>query len=480
MREHIELFREEDRSITVEMDLQHYLPLFLRSNGHGRPLNSKEQETFNNKLLDFNEHFAGVGAEDLMEDIKELLLQKYSAEEKVALQASPAFNLIYDAYTEIFKNAIDVFLEQHMEDPSNASTKVALNINVEKFYDQVNITFSDSGPGFPKPILDKLNTEKSQLEYSEEHQGSQKRAAKCQGMMGGGGRGLRNIVALVLSGEPLHPGKKVRRASHFESEIHFTNGNNPYCPGACIDIATQLAPIPVLGHTRPYSSDSKASRGTLSDLSSGHTSSLSELSIDTDSSDFSGASPELPKKKLGLDLTIDLDDLIPNDTSHFASDSPVIQKKPNSSKLFVETEDHTDISSLSGISTEIQAKSQAAKSINPKDISTAHRLAPISHPVSPIIQPRKTQIGLSPRHKSTDDHTHHVSGKKATVPQQTGGASKSTVRKSRSKPLTLTKDVSPLPNLAAASKKQSAFKAEIRNNKSKQLGNTHSSNRFGK
>ena len=88
--------------------------------------------------------------------------------------------------------------------------------------------------------------------------------------------------------------------------------------------------------------------------------------------------------------------------------------------------------------------------------------------------------GPPPRLKSTADHTHQVSGKKTTVPQQTGGASKSTVRNSRSKPLTLTKDVSPLPNLAAASKKQSAFKAEIRNNKSKQQGNTHSSNRFGK
>ncbi|MBP6917846.1 MAG: hypothetical protein KBB94_02900 [Legionellaceae bacterium] len=448
MREHIELFREDNESITVEMDLQHYLPLFLRKNGRGRPLDDREQADFSNTLYEFNDHFAGVGAEDLMESIKALLLQKYSEEEQVALLASPAFNLIYDAYTEIFKNAIDVFLMQHMEDPSNRSTKVALNINVEKFYDQVNITFSDSGPGFPEPILDKLNTEENQLEYSEEHQGSQKRADKYEGMMGGSGRGLRNIIALVLSGEPLHPGQKVRRASHFESEIRFTNGDNQYLPGACIDITTQLEPIPVLEHTRPATSDSETSRTTLSDLSSGQTSPnirtprLSELSIDTVNRDFSG-------------------------------NSPVIQRKAPSHGLSSDPLELTDTSSLSSSSPEIEKESQAATSIkvdSPKDISHPRSLVP----TSPIIRPRKQHSGFSARHNSTADHIHNLSGTKTIGTQQPVRS----LRKSRTTSLASSADVrqslSDNPDQKSASRKQSEFKSKMQDN-SGQPRNTNQS-----
>ncbi len=389
MRVDMVLLREKNKSITVEMNLQHYLPLFLRINEKGRPLELAEQNAFNHAFSKVSAHFAGVGAESLMEDIKELLLQQYSPLEQTALLASPVFNLIGDAYTEIFKNAIDIVLEQHIKKLSNPATKVKVNIHMEKFLDRVTITFSDSGPGFTQSIRDKLNTEANQLKYSEQHQGSQKNAAKYKGMMGGRGRGLRNIIALVLSGEPLHPGKNVQRAKHFNSEIHFTNANNPYCPGACIEMTAQLAPISILAadnlQIRQESNDSASSHITLPDFSLGDTSAsrktsnLADISLNLDPSNNHNVpeiSSALPKKK-SLMLSLDLDDLGPRNTSHFPSDSPMIQKKPRSRGLSPDSEGHTDISSLSCDSPEVQKKSQPTKVIQANEPKDSHNNRPL-------------------------------------------------------------------------------------------------------
>ena len=256
--------------------------------------------------------------------------------------------------------------------------------------------------------------------------------------MGGSGRGLRNIIALVLSGEPLHPGQKVRRASHFESEISFTNGDNQYLPGACIDITTQLAPIPVLEHNGPATSDSETSSITLSDLSSDQTSPnirtsrLSELSIGTVNHDFSG-------------------------------NSPVIQKKAPLNGLSSDSGEHTDTSSLSSSSREIEKESQAASSItvdNPKDIRHRHRLVP----TSPIIRPHKQHSGFSARHNSTADHIHSLSGTKTIGTQKPVRS----LRKSRTTSLASYADVrqsmSNNPDQKSASRKQSEFKSKMQDN----------------
>lgn len=385
MRDHIDLFEEENGSISVEIDLEHYLPLFLRANGQGEPLHADENIAFDKIYADFTNHFAGVGAEALMDDIKTYLLQKYSIEEQAEITASPAFNLIYDGYTEICKNAIDAFLEQHMQNTNEHSHTVKLNINLKKFSNQVSISFSDSGPGFTQPMRDALSTEEKQLAYSEKRQGSQKRAggtASFKGMMGQGGRGLRNIIALVLSGEPLQPRQKLLRAKHFDSEIHFTNDNNPYCTGACIEITTQIAPIPELNNikgiegsprtasSRPDTTDSERSYSSIStyhsEQSSTHKASagLSGLSLiieDSTNEHFVGNSPAVPKSThgLGLELSIDVD---PYDTSHFKGSSPDLPKKAHSSGLSIAG--HTDTRSNSGSLPETtQKKSHASSSI---------------------------------------------------------------------------------------------------------------------
>jgi hypothetical protein len=394
MRDHIDLFEEKNGSITVEIDLEHYLPLFLRANGQGDPLHADEKVAFDNIYADFTNHFAGVGAEALMDDIKTYLLQKYSIEEQAEIKASPAFNLIHDAYTEICKNAIDAFLEQHMQNTNELSHTVKLNINLEIFFDQVSISFSDSGPGFTQPMRDALNTEEKQLAYSEKRQGSQKRAggtAGFKGMMGQGGRGLRNIIALVLSGEPLQPRQKLLRAKHFDSEIHFTNDNNPYCTGACIEITTQIAPIPELNNikgiegsprtasSRPDTTDSEGSHSSIStyhsEQSSIHTVSagLSDLSLiieDSTDEHFVGNSPEIAKSTdgLGLELSIDID---PYDTSHFNGSSPDLPKKTRSSRLSIEG--HTDTSSFSESSPETPKNANASLSIESKPPMNSHQ-----------------------------------------------------------------------------------------------------------
>ena len=325
MRARIELFREENGSITVEINLQNYLPLFLSINQPNSSLSPAENKAFNAMYQEFGDYFGGVSSEDFMSEIEGHLLQNFSIEEQLELKASPALNLIHNAYTEICKNAIDAFLKQHMDNPSDPSTKIKLNINIIKLFDQVRITFSDSGPGFPKSIHNALNTEKKQLKYAETHQSTQKRAEVIQGlrgMMGGGSRGLREIIALVLSGEPLYPGKKMRRAEHFDSQIHFTNANNPYCKGACIEITTQVAPIPelrmafspVTSHEELETTDSESSG--FDDTSTHH-----------NKADFSTHSPARQKQTLGL--SIDTDRI---DTRLFEGDSPLIQKKHPSVK----------------------------------------------------------------------------------------------------------------------------------------------------
>ena len=406
MKDHIDLFEEENGSVTVEIDLQHYLPLFLRANGHGAPLRGEETNEFNHIFADFTEHFAGVGAENLMDDIKTYLLQKYTAEEQMALQASPAFNLINDAYTEICKNAIDAFLEHHMKNPNDPSHTVKLNINLEQFFDEVSISFSDAGPGFPPPMQDALNTEEKQLAYSETHQGSQKRtggSAGYIGMMGKGGRGLRNIIALVLSGEPLHPGHKVQRAPHFDSAIHFSNDSNPYCRGACIDITTQIAPIPEVVHLQDLrgmprksetsvreSTDSDSSRSAYSPSYSDNpieqkaTSGMSKLSLIIESNEedqLFGDSP-IGKPKPDSKLTLAIDGDFLQDSSRFQGNSPEIPQKRHPSRLKVAHD--TDSSDFSSTSSE-SPTNVSIEATNPVSAHQSSRLSKSLHimPVKP-------------------------------------------------------------------------------------------------
>lgn len=476
MRDHIDLFEEKNGSITVEIDLEHYLPLFLRANGQGEPLHANEKVAFGNIYADFINHFAGVGAEDLMDDIKTYLLQKYSIEEQAEIIASPAFNLISDAYTEICKNAIDAFLEQQMKNTNEPAHTVKLNINLEKLFDQVSISFSDSGPGFEQPMRDALSTEEKQLAYSEKHQGSQKRSggtASFKGMMGQGGRGLRNIIALVLSGEPLQPGQKVLRAKHFDSEIHFTNENNPYCTGACIEISTQIAPIPDLINTkdiegtssRPETTDSDRSDSSIStyhsEQSSVHTVSagLSALSLiieDSTDEHFFGNSPEIAKSKdgLGLELSIDVD---PYDTSHFNGSSPDLPQKKHSSRLSIEG--HTDTSSFSESSPETQKNAHASLSIEskrPMNSRQPHRLVT----TSPIM-PHK-QSNWAARSGSTAD-TQRLARKKTL--RVTGmRSSHNTAPYSDAflaPPLNVRQSWPKHANTKSTSKKQSEFKGKM-------------------
>ncbi len=219
------------------------------------------------------------------------------------------------------------------------------------------------------------------------------------------------MIALVLSGESLHPGKKVQRAQHFDSEIHFTNGNNPYCGGACTAITTQLAPIPELG----------AMQGMVRDSSATSHHSRPETSDSwSSSSKSSGLISDESKADSLFDLSVALDDLSPHDTSHLMGSSPMIQKKAHTSGLAIETEGQTDISSLSGSSPEILKK--PLPSSNPENTGTTRRLDTASHAMTP----RKQHTAFSPVRSVTTDFKQRFSKQTAADASQVLRSSHST------------------------------------------------------
>jgi hypothetical protein len=346
MRNHIEQFIENDQSFTVELDLSDYLPLFLRANGQGKPLNDNEEALFNEKFAQFSEYFAGLGASDTIEDIKDAFLARYTPEEQSIIQNSPAFNFMSNCFIEVFKNTIDSFLQHYLNNPTDPNTKISLNINLIARDPVIGLSFSDSGPGFPPDILN-LKDEKKQLDYIEARGKSKKRSGpvKYVGLMGGAGRGLRDILCPVITGELLEPGIKPQRPEGYESKIRFSNDTNSYFHGASIEIITQIAPIPDLQQEEsPHSLSSisfqDSTRTTNSPLSSLQTSSPSsfmydsnasndstptlELSIETDDSvdqsKFSGTSPDI-KARQSMNLSIDTT-LSPFDLQGVAGQSP--------------------------------------------------------------------------------------------------------------------------------------------------------------
>lgn len=339
-----QLFQEDNQSSTVEIDLAEYLPLFRVANTAKIDRESQKYKEFRSAHAALFAYFDGMGSSNLMAEMEDICLERYSEAERLKIINSPAYTLLHDSFRELLKNSVDVFLEHHLQNPHDTSTKVKFNFDVQAYKDGIRLIFSDSGSGFSREILKDLENEDKQLQYIHTHQRSKKRSEGAVGLLGGGAFGLRQLIHQVLTGNELKPGKKIPRSRLFDSGIFFSNGTNNYCHGGSIAITTSLAPIPDLEneastniekHRDSKMASSISPETTVSDDSrysySSHTivlDSLNSLDIEEDVK---------PKKdSLSLDLNIlgDTDEMfagtspmLPKQAKQFDNLSPVVQKK---------------------------------------------------------------------------------------------------------------------------------------------------------
>lgn len=385
----IQYSREDNGSVSIELNLQSYLPLFLRSKNNNPPLTTAERDQLHMMQKELDKFFTHTDASVLFWDIQDFCLDQYSPAEQKELRNSPAVDLLRDSLKEMFKNSIDIFLDQQLKHPNTSNTTLKCNFNIEKSMDNAIVTFADSGPGFSNDFMQKLNTEEKQIAYMNSGQFSDKRG---QGFTGGHARGLRELIHQILTGQMMRAGhSKTQRATHFDSEIHFSNNHNAYCHGACVEIITQLAPVPE-EHSQakmsPVSSNNSTRPGS---KGSEHTASVTSF----DSSDFESEFRSQYPDKLGLSIDIE-----PSNHDRFRGDSPIPQKK---SGLSFEI-DSFDDSAFAGTSPDLR-KQESRKF----DSS------------SPVQQSRKTTASPSNNKKQT---AHGLSGRdKLSVPQATHQAS---------------------------------------------------------
>jgi len=253
----------ENHGACLSIELGNYAELFCKKHTSAQTLSVEEQSAFKNEYSCLRDYVFGLNPGLIYGTMLQTALNYYSLEEQQQINKSPAVSLMHDSFSELLKNAIDSFLLQKLAFAKTNTKEYSssLKINTENtlyFYltvdnlvqDKVSLIFKDSGAGFSEQMLASLATKESQLAYVAER--SNRVKAYTEGLFGGAGLGLRQLICQILTGQELQrgsysnslsPGNQVARTAHplLDSSLSFLNCSEH--GGACIKITTRRAPL---------------------------------------------------------------------------------------------------------------------------------------------------------------------------------------------------------------------------------------------
>ena len=244
---------KSEHSATLVIDFGAYIELFRKVN---------RQEATPEDTIQFNElkkslvqqtsnTLLGAGTQKgmsyLLQGLFDEIIDKYYLQEQEMIRKSPAFQNLGDGCHELVKNAIDVFLQHCLEHPEIIKNTLEFDMRIELSEQHVKITFQDSGPGFPPSLLNKWQTSEDQITYVNTKAVSIKKQQEIQGLLGGQGLGLRQLMCQSLTATKLNPNTIAEKPEGFDAKMRFSNGESPFS-GAKIEIETQTMPY-VNAHT---------------------------------------------------------------------------------------------------------------------------------------------------------------------------------------------------------------------------------------
>jgi len=212
---------------------------------------------YNKSKLMFTEIIDHGNAQLTWEDLVTQATQDMHDDETKALLESAAHSFFNMEFDEIVKNSIDACLAPHEHAlQSSHPTTVTLTLDIETNDEEVTLSLSDNGPGFPDDYKNN-----SQTKEARENSGyfSSKGSAKASDawnrkgrtspkkedfLFGGGGRGLKELAALVDHGSAMK-GQDNRREITYQlprvSTLVFDNKS--YGHGAVVSITTTKEPL---------------------------------------------------------------------------------------------------------------------------------------------------------------------------------------------------------------------------------------------
>lgn len=233
-------------------------PIQIKSNG---PFSAKLSLNLNAYIRSFEERetaeherikaellellYGLTGALHWQEMLNKCFTETTDAEEaKQTIERSSASSAMNESFAELIKNLVDEIILRHFSnrhDPSKGD-KLELILKVQLENDRVSLELFDNGPGFPATLLERLSSDQQMQNYNNYIRETESPKdtfdnTKPQ-LLGGEGRGLKQLIVRVLYGTNLEhtmrlPGNKIAGSS-----IEFSNKPEA---GACISIITSSA-----------------------------------------------------------------------------------------------------------------------------------------------------------------------------------------------------------------------------------------------
>jgi len=154
-------------------------------------------------------------------------LENFDGTKKRMIKNSPAYFFMRRQFAESLKNSIDSVLSYHEDDPSHPKDTVELDLNISLIrgkQEEINITLSDNGVGFPPAFLEKIRTKARREGSDYYHQAATNKPVaerldrkKHRLFMGGAGQGLAELAGLVDKGNPKF-GREKGHGEHQDGE----------------------------------------------------------------------------------------------------------------------------------------------------------------------------------------------------------------------------------------------------------------------
>lgn len=235
-------------SSILSINLQAYVDSFYR--------NETQYKQLQKELI---QQVTGFDATSFWYDMLEMAIKDGVDEELAAvIRESPASKFLDESFIEIVKNGMDELLLGCSQEGKSPQLDLNLRIDLtEMEHNRIGMIITDNGRGFSPSFLSKIKTAENIKHYID-HKGSGKQTFNenpaalesddeaemgvFPALFGGAGRGLRILMARVLSGDSLVNGK--REPKFIKPDLSVINlRNDATSSGATIEIITSLTPL---------------------------------------------------------------------------------------------------------------------------------------------------------------------------------------------------------------------------------------------
>jgi hypothetical protein len=164
--------------------------------------------------------------------------------EQQAIENSPAYAYVREAFIEIVKNIMDESIEKYYRSPESTSCVAELNLSIDNMTnpDTISILLRDNGRGYKGTFLDKMNDPVLRESYMRDKGSAKQTMEDLPQLFGGAGRGLRNLTARVDTGSDLLAEGQLKECYVKPAVSRLKFGNHPD-GGAMIRVETSTTPL---------------------------------------------------------------------------------------------------------------------------------------------------------------------------------------------------------------------------------------------